>query len=105
MNRWKAQVLVLEREGEAARIELPEGKRFVALVRGQQPSLIQIEEPGRYVVQADNIGLANELPAIIVTIHQDHVGAWLNLTKDQVARIFARVMRAAAHFSTQAGHA
>lgn len=105
MSKWQAQVLLLERAGETARIELPEGKRFVALVRGQPPSLIQLTEPGRYMVAADNIGSVDELPAIIVTVHQDHVGAWLNLSNDQVGRIFARVMRAAAHFSTQAGHA
>lgn len=104
MNRWKVQVLVLADGGQTARIELPEGKRFISLVRGQKPVLIEIEEPGRYVVAADNIGPANELPALTVTVHCDHVCAWLNLTHEQVGRIFARVMRAAAHFSTQAGH-
>lgn len=105
MNRWKVQILVLAEGGQIARVELPEGKRFIALVRGQKPVLIEIEEPGRYVVAADNIGSANELPALIITAHRDHVGAWLNLTHEQVGRVFARVMRAAAHFSTQAGHA
>ena len=100
MNIWKTNVLVLAEDCQTARIELPEGKRFICLLRGEKPFLVGLDEPGTYFIEAENIGSTDELPALVVTVHQDHVGAWLNLTTDQVDRIFARVMRTAAHFST-----
>lgn len=99
-----APVTVFHREGQIAKLVLPDGHRFVAMSRGEAPTVLPIADPGEYLADAGMaFGDGRGLPVVIATVDIAHLPAWLALSAETVGRIINRTVAEAA--SRRGSHA
>lgn len=105
INPWRVPAVLLQGSGSVTYVDLPEGKRLICLARDFSPVVVNIDQPGRYRIQADALAANAGLSVLVVTVHCNHVGLWLELTDKSVNRMIAHAERAAAAVHAKAGHA
>jgi len=89
----RANVYVIEREKQVAHAVLPDGCRFVMLVRGQAPLMVPIEESGSYEIDGDDISPGQDVfPVLIIVADLAHVPAFLKMKEAQVSELVDRAL-------------
>lgn len=101
---FQCNVAVFESESTVQRVVLPDGHRFVMLMRGHQPDIVEIDDPGEYEIDALDLGGA-EYPIALCVIDLAHVPAWSSLTIDDVDRMIDRVERTTKEIKSRRSHA
>jgi hypothetical protein len=85
--------VLLRAPGQRTTLVLPPEHAFVALQRGVRPTIIPINDPGRWRIDAlafdDQPG---GLPALIVAVPRTHLAAWAALTDPVIDETIAKAI-------------
>lgn len=87
---FRCNVAVFKDASTVQRVVLPDGHRFIMLMRGEQPELVSIDDPGVYEIDALDLGGA-EYPIALCVVDLAHVPAWAQITVSDVGRMIDRV--------------
>lgn len=89
-TQFQCNVAVFENQDTVQHVVLPDGHRFVMLMRGEKPEVVDIDDPGEYEIDAFDLGGA-EYPIALCVIDLAHIPAWSKITVDDVDRMIDRV--------------
>lgn len=92
-RQFQCNVAVFEDSKTVQRVVLPDGHRFVVLMRGSAPEAFEIDDPGEYEIDALDLGGA-EYPIALCVVDLAHVPAWMKLDVATVGRMLDRVSTA-----------
>lgn len=93
--------------GQVAKMCLPDGFRFVCLVRGSQPKSFPINEPGMWEIDIPALLAKGKYPVVVTTVDAAHVAAFEKLpvavVNDMLAAIAMEARRGATTGATAEG--
>jgi len=87
---FQALTTVFHSPATNAQMVLPDGCRFVILMRGETPTVTEMDGPGEYEMGFDELG-DTEWPIAVCTIDAAHAVAWAGLDIATVGRMFDRI--------------
>lgn len=87
---FRCNVAVFKDASTVQNVVLPDGHRFIMLMRGQTPKVVGIDDPGVYEIDVLDLGGAN-YPVALCVVDLAHVPAWARVTVADVSRMIDRV--------------